>query len=413
MDETFADDVSDTSDADGDTDLPGGRSTKKKSKQISVRQFYAYRLHQRHNMGKEECLFHAQRLFQEYCCMAFAKQEMQRLRYIQRNQDKILTDLYQNLVDTVRAHDQNPNAGELRAGKPVVLPSSFTGGPRDMFARYQDAMAVVRKHGKPSFFVTMTCNPKWPEIQKSLVAGQRAEDRPDLVARVFKLKLDAMLDEIYKGGIFGRVRAHLHVVEFQKRGLPHAHILVILEQHDRLVSADDIDAIISAELPEAPAESDFADAAEYERAKEAFDRLDKRVKESMVHRECGEHNPNAPCMHKFGNKCDKGFPKKFVPYTKMNEKEIYPEYRRLTPGQGGVTTDVEVTTKRGKSRVRVIDNRWVVPYNKYLLLRYDCHINVEVCLSVESVKYLYKYVYKGPDRTPYNAPGRTEKTPCV
>ena len=38
-----------------------------------------------------------------------------------------------------------------------------------------------------------------------------------------------------------------------------------------------------------------------------------------------------------------------------------------------------------------------MPYNPYLLLKYNCHINVEICSGVASVKYLYKYVYKGPD----------------
>ncbi len=46
----------------------------------------------------------------------------------------------------------------------------------------------------------------------------------------------------------------------------------------------------------------------------------------------------------------------------------------------------------------VFDNRWVVPYNPYLTMRYQCHINVEVCSSITVVKYLYKYVYKGHDR---------------
>jgi hypothetical protein len=31
-------------------------------------------------------------------------------------------------------------------------------------------------------------------------------------------------------------------------------------------------------------------------------------------------------------------------------------------------------------------------------MRYQCHINVEVCSSITAVKYLYKYVYKGHDR---------------
>lgn len=47
---------------------------------------------------------------------------------------------------------------------------------------------------------------------------------------------------------------------------------------------------------------------------------------------------------------------------------------------------------------RVIDSSWIVPYSPYLLLKYQCHINVECCLSVRGVKYLYKYVHKGPDR---------------
>ncbi len=46
----------------------------------------------------------------------------------------------------------------------------------------------------------------------------------------------------------------------------------------------------------------------------------------------------------------------------------------------------------------VFDNRWVVPYNPYLTMRYQCHINVEVYSSITAVKYLYKYVYKGHDR---------------
>ncbi len=40
----------------------------------------------------------------------------------------------------------------------------------------------------------------------------------------------------------------------------------------------------------------------------------------------------------------------------------------------------------------------MVPYNPYLSLLFNCHINVEVCIPVAVVKYLYKYVYKGHDR---------------
>lgn len=53
-----------------------------------------------------------------------------------------------------------------------------------MHQRYQDAMATVRKFGKPDLFITMTCNPKWREIVESLRPGENASERPDLVARV-------------------------------------------------------------------------------------------------------------------------------------------------------------------------------------------------------------------------------------
>ncbi|GBO29828.1 hypothetical protein AVEN_154669-1 [Araneus ventricosus] len=41
-----------------------------------------------------------------------------------------------------------------------------------------------------------------------------------------------------------------------------------------------------------------------------------------------------------------------------------------------------------------MDNRFVVPY---LLLKYNTHINVEVCTSLCAVKYIYKHIYKGFD----------------
>ena len=71
----------------------------------------------------------------------------------------------------------------------------------------------------------------------------------------------------------------------------------------------------------------------------------------------------------------------------------YPVYRRRAPKDGGRTAEIE---RRGK--MLTIDNQSVVPYNPLLLLKYDSHINVEFLYSVVSVKYIYKYIAKGPDR---------------
>ena len=64
-------------------------------------------------------------------------------------------------------------------------------------------------------------------------------DSPDIVSRVFRLKLKALEKDLYTNGVFGRTVGRLRVVEFQKRGLPHAHILIILEGADAPRSVDD------------------------------------------------------------------------------------------------------------------------------------------------------------------------------
>ncbi|KAK8929000.1 hypothetical protein KSP39_PZI017797 [Platanthera zijinensis] len=105
----------------------------------------------------------------------------------------------------------------------------------------------------------------------------------------------------------------------------------------------------------------------------------------MIHGPCGPFNHNAPCMKING--CKKGYPKQFSETT-IQGSDSYPVYRRRNDNRY-IALDRE-----GE---RMIDNRWVVPYNPWLLLKYNCHINVEICSSIKSIKYLYKYVYKGPD----------------
>ncbi len=80
-------------------------------------------------------------------------------------------------------------------------------------------MTVVRSMGKPSYFITFTANPKWPEITRELKkTGQKAKDRPDLVARVFRLKQKELLDDLTKKMVLGKAIAWVGLIEFQKRG---------------------------------------------------------------------------------------------------------------------------------------------------------------------------------------------------
>ena len=94
-----------------------------------------------------------------------------------------------------------------------------------MLEKQQDVMAHVRKLGQPDLFIPATTNPKGPEILESLTPGQQPHDHPNLLVRVFCLKIQKLF-KILKDGCFGCLEYWLYSIEFQKRGLPHAHILL-------------------------------------------------------------------------------------------------------------------------------------------------------------------------------------------
>jgi len=73
---------------------------------------------------------------------------------------------------------------------------------------YFDGMAICSKVGFPDVFITFTCNPKWPEIVRLLTPlHQIAHDRPDIVARIFKMKFDQLMLDLTKKAILGKVLA--------------------------------------------------------------------------------------------------------------------------------------------------------------------------------------------------------------
>ena len=186
-------------------------------------------------------------------------------------------------------------------------------------------MRICQEYGQPEFFITFTGNPKWKEIQDHLKQGgkgqpsQKAEDRPDLVARVFKRKLDLLLNDLVKGDLLGRVVAHLAVVEWQKRGMPHAHILIIVAPGDRIVRSDQVDTVISAELPPAAEDTDDPDE------KEQRARLQDIVLGNMTHGPCGSLYPKQVCM--VDGKCSKSYPKPFSKHTTLDPSSGFPTYR--------------------------------------------------------------------------------------
>ncbi|KAG7955672.1 hypothetical protein I3843_11G084800 [Carya illinoinensis] len=253
---------------------------KRKDSIVSCREYYCYKLQIRENI------------------------ETSRLDYFRSKQQHIRFELYQGIVDTITLGETDAS----NVGKRIILPLSFIGGPRDMRKRYMEAMTLVQRYGKPDIFLTMTCNPNWQEISNELRLHEESQNRPDLVARVFHAKLEELKDRLFKQQIFGKVSAYVYVIEHQKRGLPHAHFLIILQRDWKLYVPESFDEIVSAEIP--------------------------------------DRNTN---LHLHNDRSDNGI----------------------------------IVKVRGHN----LDNRWVVPYNPYLLATFDCQIN---------------YIYKGHDRVAFN-----------
>lgn len=338
-------------------------------RKVSCMQFYAYRLMIRNDY--DNFLHRYKYLFNQYCVDMMAKMMTERLSFIRNNQKTLRADDYIHLRDAVQ-QDANINANNI--GQRVILPATVTGSPRYMHEKSQDAMTYVRKHGRPDLFITFTCNPEWPEIKNELFPGQTSKDRHDLISRVFHLKMKKFLDITIKKEIFNKVNCYSLSIEWQKRGLSHCHILIWLETKIR---PNEIDLIISAELPD----------------KNIDPILHEMVLKHMCHSPCGDINRSSPCM--MNEICSKKYPKAFISDTQTAD-DGYPSYRRRSPEDGGQTATLNI-----RGNLIDIDNRWIVPYCPVLLRCFNAHINVEFCHSVQAIRYICKYITKGPDQATF------------
>jgi hypothetical protein len=133
---------------------------------VTMAEFYGYRLQHRDTNGI--ALLRGGRLRQQYIVDAYAAIEQNRLKYLRLNKKKLCADLYQGLQDAIATSDTSVVA----IGQRIILPSSFTVGPRHMVQNYQDAMAICRWAGCPNAFITFTCNPQWFEIRRALLFEQ-------------------------------------------------------------------------------------------------------------------------------------------------------------------------------------------------------------------------------------------------
>lgn len=307
---------------------------------------------------------------QEWACDAYSRQEDNILDFIGSTRCQRRITSFNAIHKAVR----NSPTGKR-------LPTSFHGSPANRKRRQLDAMSVVTRKGKPHLMITMTCNGNWPEIQDNLHPGQTALDRPDLCNRVFKIKLKQLMLDL-TNNLFGKAEYYLTVIEFQKRGLVHAHIVVKFKGLSP-EARHEVDKWIWANLPD---------------ARISNGKLREKVIKYMVHQKCGDFNPNAPCMTtcKKTNKkfCSKHYPQPFHDRTTTNASTGRAEYRRLDNGDKAT-----IKQKNGERRTveTDIDNQWIVPYNPFLLMKFDCHICCDLVTAKAVIAYLYKYCFKGRD----------------
>ncbi|GKB97097.1 DNA helicase [Tanacetum coccineum] len=198
----------------------------------------------------------------------------------------------------------------IAVGSKIMLQSTFTGGPRYMYNHYLDALAICRSLGNSQFFITFTCNVKWPEFKRYMAQYSELTptDRPDI-----------------------------------------------------------IDEYISAERPD-PVQDP---------------RGHKLLTELMMHGPYGATNLNASCMQN-GN-YSKHFPKQYNDKT-FFDSNGYTYYQRRDTG---------IHVMKGELK---LDNCNVIPYNRALCLAFEAHINVKYYGWSMLIKYLFKYISKGPDR---------------
>jgi hypothetical protein len=422
--------VADSQQLDDDTVLatvPGaeGRQVAQPRQFVSMREFWRNLMHLRGPSFSyaDHWLWQMGRLAEYFVIELLNRVEFRETQMIQEKQGDMRWSLKDDFVAALEKGI--PDGGKI--GRYFAMPQSWVGSRRYMQDLYANIMTICHEKGRgPTFFVTFTGNPAWPEITKHLQPGQPYSELPTLVSDVYEDKIREFMKDLTERHVLGPMVAWVRVREYQKRAMQHDHILLWHEQTDDLDTPEFVDRYISAEIPELPAEDDKSEEANQMR----------RLHHVIVNHNLHHCTENTQCL--VDGKCTKRFPKPFSAYTTLSPNQ-YPQYRRRHPdpkadgmaaeNEGFEAEDAvpdapdeneveyrrrppppedrpsDPATQYGQSyRKRVqhgvevpLDNRHVVPYNGPMSLKYHTHINVEANDSKGCVSYVSKYVTKGTD----------------
>ena len=309
--------------------------------------------HYRVRLLREDRFLIFGRLTNEYVVDMFSRELDARLSYIRSNQERLRA---QEQDAALMGHE------EVQDTENIYLPASFLGSGRWSSNQIADSLTIAATYGPPTFFVTFTCNGDWPEIRSCLRPGQTYTDIPVVVCRVFKQKLSRLMS-IFRTMFpnAGRLLYSIHRIEFQKRGLPHAHIL--LKYSNDCTLPGDIDRVISAHIPEA------ADDAE-------------TVRRFMIH---PTHNSNI--INNIPPSPEN--PLKYCEKWKDSVRMCRFGYPKSAQEKTTFDTSNRVLYHRGER------DAFVVPYCLPLIRKFQCHMNMEIAGCGQLFQYLFKYIHKG------------------
>ncbi len=239
-------------------------------------------------------------------------------------------------------------------------------------------MILVRYFDKSDLFVIFTVNPRWKETTDTLFLNQIYTDRPDIIVRVFRTRLKRLIYLIRIGAAFGPYRAYIYTIEYQKRGLSYTYIIVFIHAGHVFFKLEYINNLIRVKF--------------FNRQLNPDKSLTVIIKQTLIY---GFYNPlnliSLYIIKKYLNDsliCIKRFPREFNKTIIINA-DGYPIYRRRR------IIDNKIIIQGPNSR---FNNYQIVSYNPFLIYFFKIHINVEVCITIKTVKYIYKYIYKGHDK---------------
>lgn len=301
------------------------------------------------------------RLYNEYLVDMYSRMVDERVSFWKKDEVQGRIASYREYDNAIQSSMDTTDIGRQ------YLPAGVNGSKRKSKMQVNNAMHLVDVYGKADYFVTLTTNPNWPEIQRHLLQNQTAFDRPDIVNRVFKIKLGQVMKKLRRGDYFGGFprEYEVKVIEFQIRGLPHAHIAIKYSYPEN----HNLFQYVKAVIP--PVSENSTDEEK---------RIHQIICQHNLHKNDGHlcslnRGKTYTCREETHVVCKRNFPKKLSAINTFDDRG-YPIYIRTDP-----------------------EDLFVVAYNERLSLDWDGHANVEICSSTTCIAYLYKYVFKGPVMT--------------